>query len=472
MEEDFEGLILKTRKLENAIAKVAAEKENILIVSHYGADGICASALLQYHIFANGGHCQVRWTGQPNYRNLERIGASNFGLTIFVDLGSGLCKELSKIFGDKWFAIDHHEIDADERDSQNLLNCFQYGYDGSRDVSSSGLCFFATEKTRSSHSAFFAIVGALSDEQDLGHRRSLVSLNSAILDIDSTTQKTLDSRVDLLFSGRERLPIHESIANTISCFIPGLTGNKDACLASLRSAGVDLKSNIRWRTLSELGEEEKQRLLESIVPHLQGTTISVQDLVGSLYSFNAEDEYSPLRDARDLASLLNSLGSSGRPGLGLSLCFGAGADMQSEIEKSVLEYKMELIRTVQTMTSNEDRILEKNSYVLVIGDGAVNDRLTGACCRIMSTLTRVRNRVVILRTTTQDGEVKISARQTRDSSNYDLGSTFRSLARSVGGIGGGLRNVAGAKFSIAKQQEFQAGVDSVFQTQKSPLRQS
>ena len=99
-----------------------------------------------------------------------------------------------------------------------------------------------------------------------------------------------------------------------------LTGNKDACLASLRGAGIDLKVGNRWKTLSNFTEEEKQRLLESIVPHLSGTTNTVEDLVGTVYSMSSEDEFSLLRDARDVVMMLNACGRMGKASLGLSLC--------------------------------------------------------------------------------------------------------------------------------------------------------
>ena len=473
MVEDREGLLQKARKFENAIARSSSEKENILILSHYGADGICASALVQNHILKHGGHSQIRFLGRPGKRELEKARAGNYDLLMLLDLGSGITEALSRIFGDKWLSVDHHEIEPEEMETPNLLNPFQFQYDGSKDACSSTLCYYITEKTRNVQSAFLSTVGALGDEQDRGQRRSLLSLNSTVIDEDSSTLKSIDSSVDLLFVGRETVPIHESIATTTACYIPGLTGNKDACLASLRGAGVDLKSATRWRTISDLTEDEKQKVLEAIVPHLQGTVVSVNDLVGSLYFLSSEDEFSPIRNARDFASLLNSLGRLGSPGIGISLCLGGEGEAQNAVESALLEYRTELIRTVQTLLSSEDRILEKSSYVLVVGDGIVSDRLGGACCQILSTLSRAKNKVILLRTTTPEGEVKFSARQREYSSEgYDLGSLFSSLSKSVGGIGGGLRNVAGARFSIAKQQEFQTGVDAILQNQKPTLRQS
>ena len=191
------------------------------------------------------------------------------------------------------------------------LNAWQFGVDGNTSISSSGLCYLIA-KTRSDRLSFLALTGALGDRQDVGPRRSVVGLNAKILEGDGDFTSGIETKNDLMVWGRETRPVHESIANTVSLFIPGLTGNKDACLASLRAAGIELRAGNRWKTASEFGEDEKQKLLEAIVPHLSGTTYTVEDLVGSVYGLNSRDEYSTLRDARDLAVLDQRLQPNGK----------------------------------------------------------------------------------------------------------------------------------------------------------------
>jgi single-stranded-DNA-specific exonuclease len=469
-QQSFGKLLQKARDFQNRIVSSAQSRENILILSHYGADGVCASALLSEEISLHYGHAQIRCTGQPSLRFLEKLKSSSFDLIVFVDICAGLSSELSRLFGDRWLAIDHHEIDDSEMDVPNVLNCFQFGFDGAKDISSSGLCYFICEKSRNKRSAFLAICGALSDGQDVGPRRSLSSLNSKILDSDAQSFGSISTSIDLLFCGREIRPIHESIANTITCFIPGLTGNKDACLASLRGAGVDLKYSTRWKTVSDFTEEEKQRILEAVVPHLAGTMLTVQDLVGTTYTLSSEDEYSPLRDARDFQSLLNSCGRTGKSSVAVSLCLRGDGELQAEAERALGDYRSDLVRCIHTLQSSEDRIVATNDYLLYVGDGIVSDRMGGACCEVLSSFTRVKNKVVMLRVTTAEGEVKLSMRLGRgliDSNvGLDIGRISRELGRTVSGVGGGLKNSGGVRFTIAKQQEFQTAVDSIFQAQK------
>jgi len=462
---DEQGLIEKARRFESRIITCVKNKENILVATHHDADGICAAAILTEFILRNKGHCQVRAVSEPNSRFLDRLGSSKFDQIIFVDICSGLSAEISKRFGDKWLIIDHHEIPDSEMDGANILNPWQFGIDGGSSISSSGLCYIIA-KTRSDRLSFLALTGAIGDHQDNGPRRTVVGMNANILEGDGEYSSGIDSKNDLMVWGRETRPVHDSIANTVSIFIPGLTGNRDACLASLRGAGIELRSGNRWKTASEFGEEEKQRLLEAIVPHLSGTTYTVEDLVGTVYRLNTRDEYSTMRDARDLALLINACSRTGKPSVALAICLGDEQIFTNESEQIISDYRAEIVKTIQTLLSSEDRIGEKGDYAIIVGDGVVSERMTGAICQIISSYSRFRNKVVFVRTTTPDGDVKISARSGKERSGYDLGKALTQIASSTSGVGGGHRSAAGARFSISKQQEFQQAVDGIFQTQR------
>ncbi|MDG6997698.1 MAG: DHH family phosphoesterase [Nitrososphaerota archaeon] len=460
--EDEQGLFEKAITFADIIAGSAKENENILIASHHDADGICSSAIISQLILKNGGHCQIRSVSEPNSRFLDKLYSSKFDLIIFLDICGGLSGEVAKRFGDKWLIIDHHEINTDELESDRVLNSWQFGIDGTSSISTAGLCHYIG-KSNLDRSAFLAIVGALSDRQDVGPRRSLVGLNAKIIEADSLGRKSISSKVDMLLWSRETKPIHESLASTLSVHIPGLTGNKDACLASLRSAGIEIKASTRWKTVGELSEDEKQRLIETITPHLSGTTYTVEDLVGTLYSQSEKDEYSSMRDARDLATVLSACGRVGKAGAGIAMCLGESPNITNEVEQAYSDYRSEILRSLQALTSNEDRIAEKGECILVTADGLVGERLTGAICQILASYARFKQKVVFVRTTTSDGDVKISVRAGRDRSDFNLGKIISEIASVASGVGGGFRNAAGARFPIAKQQEFQQAVDSKFQ---------
>lgn len=460
--EDEQGLLEKAREFEHIIAAASRNNENLIITTHHDADGICAAAILTEFIYRKNGHVQVRTTSEPNPKFLDRLSSAKFDLVIFVDICSGLSEEISNRFGDKWLTIDHHEIPESEMSHARVLNPFQFGFDGTTSVSSSTLCSLVALGPKDRVS-YLSVVGSIGDRQDVGSRRSLIGLNAMSLEQEGVHNKEIDTKIDLLFSSRETKPVHESIAGTFSLFIPGLTGNKDACLASMRSAGIEIKANTRWRTLADFSEDEKQRLLEAVVPHLSGTTYTVEDLVGSVYSHNSKDEFSIKRDARDFSLMLSICGRMGKPGLGLAMCLGGDeALITNELEKSVEDYRSEIIKSVQFLAQSEERITEKPDFVIIVGDGVVSERMTGAVCQMLSSYLRFKNKVVLLRTTTSDGDVKISARCGREKQHIDLGNGFRELSEKISGTGGGLKNAAGIRFSITKQQDFQQMVGQLF----------
>jgi single-stranded-DNA-specific exonuclease len=467
--KDEQGLFLKAQHFASRIANSAKKHENILILYHYNADGICSVALLSQFIFKNNGHCEARALSEPAPKSFEKLSRGNFDLVVFLDFGSNLTSDISKVLGDKWLVIDHHYItneDLGTESSEKILNPWLFEIDGSKDLSCAGLTYFLIEKGRTDVSPFLAIVGAIGDGQDIGPKKTFVGLNSRIVEDAKSSANLIDTRVDLLFQGRDTHPIHEALGSTVACFLPGLTGNKDACLASLRGAGIDLKLGTRWKTVGDLTEDEKQQVLAAILPHLSGTTLSVEDLVGTIYCMNSVDEYSPMHDARDFASLLSACGRMGKSSVALSLCVGTNPELTTEMEKIFADYRIELVRIVQILTTSAERAIDRAHYSIIVGDGILGERMAGAACQVLSTLNRSKNKIIFLRTTTQDGEVKVSARLGKGA-EADLTTIMRSVAKATVGTGGGFSNKAGARFSIARQQEFQPGIEVQFQTPRT-----
>jgi single-stranded-DNA-specific exonuclease len=468
--KDEHALFQRAQDFASRIANSAKSLQNILLIYRYSADGICAAALTSQFILKNNGHCDARALSEPNIRSLEKIGRENFDLVLFLDFGSNSVPDIAKYLGDKWLVIDHNYVSKEEFNSpdsdSSVLNPWLFEIDGSKEVSSAGMAYFLTERGRTDVSSVIAIVGALGDGQDIGPRRTLVGLNSKIVEVAKSSASLNDSRVDLLLQGRNTRPIHEALASTVSCFLPGLTGNKDACLASLRGAGIDLKLGSRWKTVQDLSEEEKQQVLAAVMPHLSGTTVAVEDLVGTVYCMDSVDEYSAMHDARDFASLLSACGRMRKSSIGLSLCVHADPELTNEAERTFSDYRTDLVRIVQVLTASAERAIERSHYSIILGDGILEERMTGAVCQVLATLNRSKNRIVFLRTTTQDGEVKVSARLGKGA-EADLTSIMRSVAKTTSGTGGGFSNKAGAKFAIAKQQEFQTAVEAQFQSPRA-----
>jgi single-stranded-DNA-specific exonuclease len=466
--KDEQAFLRQIQNFASSIATSARKNENILLMYHYAADGICSAALISQFIFKNNGHCEARPFSELTTKTLERTQRGNYDLVVFLDFGSIIASEIARYLGDKWLVIDHEYVVAEELDSnlrERSLNPWLFEIDGSKDISSSGMAYMITQE-RKDASSFLALTGALGDGQDIGPKKTLVGFNSKIVEDARVAVQLNDSRVDLLFQGRDTRPIHEALSNTVSCFLPGLTGNRDACLASLRGAGIELKAGTRWKTVADLTEEEKQQILAAVLPHLSGTTLSVEDLVGTIYCLDSVDDYSLLHDLRDFALLLSASGRMWKSSIGLSLCVAANPELANEIERLFFDYRTEVVRIVQNLIGSAERIIDRNRYSIILGDGILDERMVGAICQILATLNRSKNRVIFLRTTTLNGEVKVSARLGKGA-EADLVPIMRAVAKATAGTGGGFPNKGGARFSIAKQQEFQSAVEAQFQILKT-----
>jgi single-stranded-DNA-specific exonuclease len=471
---DFDGLLERATEVAQQILRISSENKNIVVIGHHDADGQTSAGIIGKFILRKKGRAIVRVVDELSSGTLSRISEGGFDFHILCDLGAGLSSEIREVFGDKWLAIDHHQIPQEEMHDDRVFNAWQFRYDGGREISSAGLCYFVAYCGDASEIdlSYLAVVGALGDRQDSFEQRSLSGLNKKVVE-DAISVRRLVVTRDLVLYGRETKPIHEALASTTNPFIPGLTGNKDACLATLRSVGLELKSGQKWRTIAELSDEEKKRVMDSIIPHLAPTfdaEKAVGQLIGEVYTLEKEDEYTPLRDGREFATVLNSCGRMKRPGIGILLCFGDRNEALHEAEKTLSEYRQVLSKSIQTIIGNEERLIEKSRYVMVVGDGLVEEQMTGAVSSMLSSVPKFASKILLVRTTTAEGDLKFSARCTPGTDYINLGELMRASAKASEGIGGGHTMAAGARVPALRLQEFLRTVeDKLLQTPKHQI---
>ena len=455
---NIEGLFERAKKIGEIIDQNIKENKNIMIVGHLDADGITSASIIAKAILRKGGRFIVRITNSLRPKTLVDLKKGEYDFYIFCELGAGMAKQIDEAFEGRWVAIDHHQISEDEKNLQNIVNAWQFDFDGTREVSAAGISYIVASQMDKDNIdlSYLAVVGALGDRQDQGEGGSMLELNKIIVN-DAIKSGCLKVVKDLMFYGRETKPIHEAVASTITPFIPSLTGNRDACLATLTSAGIRLKEGARWRTIAELSEEEKKKVVEAIIPYLTlapTATDKVRDLIGDVHILEREDEHTPLRDAREFATLLNACGRMGRGGVGVLMCLGDRNLALQEGEKILADYRYTLNNYVQTILSEEGRVVEGRWAFMIIGDGLVDENMLGSLSSILSGMTRFEGKAIILRTATKDGDISFSARKTKGCKpNLNLGSIMAE-ASMFGGVGGGHDVAAGARVSSYRQDEF------------------
>ncbi len=456
---DLDGLLARQEDLARFLTRAVRQGRRIAVVTHIDADGLTSGSIAFSALARRGANVLVRSIPDLDQRAIMALAEEKHDFYIFTDLGSTLVNELSSALGSNFLVIDHHQLPEADVGNPLVVNAWQFGYDGGREASSSTMAYLLAVALDDQNKdlAPLAVVGAVADRQDAGPGRSLGGLNRRALE-DAQSAGLLMVSKDLLFHGRETRPVHEAIALTSSPFIQGLSGSKDATLAALVKGGIALKANGRWRALSELSNDEKKKLLEvllSFLPPTSSAENTVAELIGEVYTLELEDSFTPLRDAREFATMLNACGRMDAAGVGISICIGDRGDSLKEGTRTLSEYRLKINKFMQGILQDPARIQVIGGAALVIGDDLVDERLLGPVASILASTQRLKDKVVVARTRSGDAELKFSSR-VGDShlGRVNLGIIMREAAEAAGGVGGGHTMAAGAKIPYTKGEEF------------------
>ncbi|MFQ5921076.1 MAG: DHH family phosphoesterase, partial [Nitrososphaerales archaeon] len=403
------------RSFCDKISDVTSSGKEIAVITHIDADGIASGSIITKALIRENARCLVRTVSDLNPKTISGLKEENHEFYIITDLGAGLAGELEKALDSNWLVIDHHQLPKSEEEDERVLNAWKYGIDGGREVCAGGMAYMvaSTLDSRNKDLSPLAVVAAVADRQDQGEKKSLTGLNSEI----ANTAKSLgllSIDLDLMLVGRETRPVHESLAYTSFPYIEGLTWSSDSCLSILNSAGLKLKDDGRWRVLSELSDDERSKVLETVAKFVASTSKStdiIDDLVGHIYTLLREDERSMLRDAREFSTMLNACGRIKKAGVGVAICLGDRNSMLGEGESIIGEYRSTLRNYISTVFSERWRMTDDGKTVMVNGDGLITEDMLGAVSSLLSGSPSLHGRVLIARSKTGDGTYKFSSRK-------------------------------------------------------------
>lgn len=441
---NLEALKAKASLIAEKIVEAAEGRKRILILGHIDADGISSASLIAHALRCLEAAYNIRICNDLTPKVLEGLKGEEYDLYVLCELGGGMFRLLETYLGSRWVLIDHHQVSEEELIHPSILNSWCYGFDGGVEACTSTLAYFVSSAIDHSLRRFswLPVVAALADKQDQGERRSLIGANRAVLQAAKDAD-LVDESIDLLFYGRETRAVHEALAATTTPYIPGLSGNREACLNALSAAGINLRSGDHWRTLSELTKEEKQKIVDILLPYIGGR--GVDELIGYVYTLEEEDEFSLLRDAREFGTVLNACGRMGKSGLGVGLCLGDRGYSLVEAEKVLADYRQSINRAVRLFIEDETRVIKHQLFNLIVAEGVVNSEMLGSISSVLSTLPKFSDKPLFLTTRSKEGALRVSARlgaaYTREA---NIGIILRKVAEKVNGQGGGHKAAGGA----------------------------
>jgi len=456
---DLQGLIDRYRVLAPDSLKLALSGNRILIVTHLDADGLASGSIMLSSLTRKGANAVLRTVPDLDSKTIHQLQSQRYDFYIFTDLASTLIAELGAAFDGRYLVIDHHQLPDEDMRNPAVVNSWAFGFDGGREACSSSMAYFFAYALDPSNRDLspLAVVGAVADRQDGGQGRSLTGLNRVAM-TDAQSAGMLALSKDLMFTGRETRPIHESIALTSTPYLKGLTGSKDGVLVALHDSGLRLKDGGTWRTISSMSDEEKMRLTEviaSVLAPSNGATGAIAMLIGEIYTLEFEDSFTPLRDAREYATLLNACGRMGVPGTGISVCLGDRSDALKSAMKTLSDYRSGISKSLDAMTSDPSRLEQRGNLVIAKCEGIVDEKLLGPVISIITSSPGFRDKVVVGMSLSRDSELKVSSR-VGDSFEgaVNLGLLMKEASEAVGGAGGGHTMAAGARIPASAAEAF------------------
>jgi len=438
--------------IASTLREAVSGEATVLVVTHLDADGLTAGAIAFESAKRLGPVVHLRIVENLSEKTLEEISSIDADVILFTDIGSGYIDIISKILKNREIVIaDHHQALGDAPPNVHHFNAHLMGFNGSEEISGAGTAYLLAKAIdpKNVDLSPLAIIGCLGDQQDKGPKRSLTGLNAEILE-DAVAAKLVEVTQDLVLFGRQTRPIYKAIASTTTPFFPGLSGEEDRCLALLDSVNIPAKIADRWRTIADLSIDEKKRLVDKIIQHMISLKLSGEvalELIGAVYTLKREEPSTPLRDAREYASLLNACGRMNKPGLGIALGLGDRGLSFEEAQQTYLEYRKSLSKYMNWITQDPKSLVQKPHLVIVKGEGVIEENMTGAVSSMLSSANLFgTSKVTLVVTTTKEGESKLSARGTDQliGKGLNLGKILQDLSPKYGGYGGGHAIAAGA----------------------------
>lgn len=448
------------RSFQVFLESIRHEGCEVLVVSHYDADGLSSFSILAYFLKRNNIPFHATFVEQVYPETLNQIPLEAYPFVIFLDLGSGykhLIRE--KISGKtKVLIIDHH-IPSDSHATKELveINPYLAGLNGSEETSASTLTYyFLRDYPEVRKVIHLAVVGALGDRLDNGDNYSFKGINKEVLE-EALREKIIQAAIGIrLFGGASR-PIVQALANTVDPFIPGLSGNESACYSFLKKIGIEPKQGDTLRSLGSLTSEETANLATELVKYMILSGVSVKDaqrIIGYNYYLLSEKPESPLRDLREYSSLLNALGRLDAYGTALAINLGYRGVHLARAEAIAREYRRILARLINTVNENFDKISLHGRETLIIKLEEATPKLSGPLASILASTiaNKLQSKKIIgVAVPYSDKKFKVSFRRLVD--NIDVGGLLQQLSRKLGFDGGGHPAAGGALLDEEKIKE-------------------
>jgi len=449
--------LLKQRIQEAAVFFKQIDKRiPIRIISNYDADGISACAVLVKLMEVENRTYSTTILQQLTEKIVDGFAAEQYTHYIFADLGSKHLKMMhEKMRQKRIIVLDHHELPVKkEYENIMLVSPHLYDLDGGREISASGVSFFfsiaVNEKVRCM--APIAIVGAIGDIQE---NNGFLPLNKEILDM-ATQQELITIKRGLRCFGTNTRPVHKILEYSNDPVIPGVSGSESAAINFLLQHGINPQDEEGvWKTLNDLTEEERARLIAAITM-TRASHEDPEDILGFQYVLCKEKEPT-FRDAKEFATLLNACGRLNKASLGIGACL-ANEKTQKKALALMQDYRKEIagsIRWFKEQRGKNGHIIEDNGFIIINAKDHIRSSIIGTLASMLARSGEITQGTLILSMAQTDSDItKVSLRMVGENGKVELHKIVQAIVEKVGGEAGGHMQAAGAMIPTEKEQDF------------------
>jgi RecJ-like exonuclease len=459
MAEGLKKMLHGLEEVVDAFRDAMQDGKVARVITHNDADGLSAGGIIHRGLTRRGYPVHTRSIKQLEEKMLIELSKENPEVLVFVDLGSGLLQEMDKhLSGKEVFVLDHHQPREGET-LVHMVNPHLYGIDGSKEVSGAGMAYLFARALREENKdlADLAVVGAVGDIQD--SEGKFIGVNEEILG-DAVAAGVVRVEKDLRLFGRQTRPLFKAIELTTEPFIPGLSGNEAGCIQFLGDLDIPIKKNGAYTMLADLDREERKRLTTALILKMIEHRVPprlAEAIIGDVYTLLKEKKRTPLRDAKEYATLLNGCGKHESNGIGLAVTMGDRAGLYEKSLEMLREHKSYLANCYSWVSGNIDRIKDGGVVYSFHAGEEISENVIGTVASMVIN-SRVLSPIkpIIAFSLSEDGAVKVSARGTREliEAGLNLGKAMQYAAKKTGGEGGGHDIAAGAKIEKGREEAF------------------
>lgn len=448
---DMSNVFVRMKKTASYCATEIQKHDSVSVVSHIDADGLTSAAIICTSLERAGIEYDVRFVKQLDETIIEDIANTNPGVVVFTDLGSGMLEIMDK-YGINSVVSDHHQPQGT---GVFHLNPHLFGINGSYQLSGSGTTYIlANELGNNRDLADLAIVGAVGDLQHL-KKGELTGINRIILE-EGNKNGVVSYNKDITLFGKQTRPVFKLLQFASDPYLPGLTGDEDACIKFLADIGIRFSGDERWRRWIDLEIPEKQKIVSALVQHCVQSGIpsyKVERMIGEVYLLLNEKEGQEMRDASEFSTLLNATARYDHADVGLAVCMGDREEAYDNAKTLLYEHRQNLVKGL--MFVKENGIIQMENLQYFDAGNNIKETIVGIIAGMSTTVIGNRNKPIIAFADADSG-VKVSARGSQDliRRGLNLSKAMAEASAEVGGAGGGHDIAAGATIPASSKKEF------------------